>query len=1096
MPLNMTDANLATLTIPTFSFPDIKLSGNKVERFGHRQFEINVVITFTDDPDIVMAMSSREGYFSTFYIVKSKCVCVASLKDYPVLYTSKPSQFKSLVALTELRWLNHPLMQLEDLQPSDLAQSWQNKFMFKAEDQDAGTLGLRTPQIGALHAISAEFSKSSNIEPSTVVLPTGTGKTETMLSTTIYHRCDKVLVLVPSNSLRDQVGDKFKTLGCLAELGVVPEEILHPAVVKVKKGIKTVEEAQKLLDSANVLVATPQILKSRFANSGVLETICNACSHLFVDEAHHISASTWNGIKEQFVGKRVIQFTATPFRNDTQSLGAKIIYNYTMGEAQKAGYFTNVQLEPVEEYFQDTMDKSIAEKAIKLLKQDLKSGFEHLMMARVKTKVRAEEVFKLYRQLAPELNPILVHSDLSKTEQTRRLTYLRSQEAKVVICVDMLGEGYDLPNLKIAAIHDHHKSLAITLQFIGRFTRVSHKEKLGTASVVVNIADSGVEGALQKLYALGADWDEVLRRLSENQIEREVRLQEVVDSLKGQGDLHEQLSLWNLRPSCSAMLFKTECKNWNPDAFSDLNFTCDEMWHSVSEQENILVLLAVSSTAVKWGHFKDVKDINYKILIAHWDSERDALFIYSNDYKGFKVDTLAEKLCGDSTYVMSGKQIFNVLNNIEYPLVNNLGSAQNGAISFTQFFGSNVTEGLSAVEKSASTLSNIAAMGYEDGNKVLWGCSERKGKVWSPKAGSIADWLLWVKAAWDKVVSGASDEANITRDFLRPQKIDTPHTHMPISVQWGEHLQQRNEEGARIFFGAKQLYLYEVDLKVTWDEQTCNPIVIFESNQDSSKYRLLIDSDLSKGYEYQLIEGEPITIQVGSADPRELIEEMYLDPIFIYYADGSFSYNCYWVEVKDNIGIYDAESLSPVEWTVDITKESMGANQNVDTIQHQTWQSIEEDYDIIINDDDSGEAADLVALKSLPDKIILSLYHCKYSHGAEPGRRLSDLYEVCGQAQRSVRWKHVGLPYVYKHIKKREAVWKGKGQSRFLKGSIAELESFKNRSRTTPIEFQVTIVQPGLSKKQVTEEMLKLLGTTELFIKKTTLAELHVWCSN
>ena len=98
-------------------------------------------------------------------------------------------------------------------------------------------------------------------------------------------------------------------------------------------------------------------------------------------------------------------------------------------------------------------------------------------------------------------------------------------------------------------------------------------------------------------------------------------------------------------------------------------------------------------------------------MIAHWDSERDALFIYSNDYKGFKVDTLAEKLCGDSTYVMSGKQIFNVLNNIEYPLVNNLGSAQNGAISFTQFFGSNVTEGLSAVEKSASTLSNIAAMG-------------------------------------------------------------------------------------------------------------------------------------------------------------------------------------------------------------------------------------------------------------------------------------------------------------------------------------------------------------------------------------------------
>ncbi|WP_399425222.1 DEAD/DEAH box helicase [Vibrio campbellii] len=1091
----MTDANLTTLTIPSFSFPDIQVSGNRVERFGRRSFELAVSIDPTDNADIVICKSPIGGDFAQFYIVKSKRVCVSQLEDYPVLYTLKPASFKALAVGTELRWLNHPLTTLNDLKPTQIAKSWQNQFMFKAEDTESGALGLRTPQIGALHAISAEFSRSANIEPSTVVLPTGTGKTETMLATTIYHRCDKVLVLVPSNSLRDQVGDKFKTLGCLAELGVVPEQILYPAVVKIKKGIKTVEEAQKLLDSANVLVATPQILKSRFSNSGVLETICNACSHLFVDEAHHISANTWNGIKEQFVGKRVVQFTATPFRNDTQSLGAKIIYNYTMGEAQNAGYFTNVQLEPVEEYFQDSMDLAIADKAIKLLQHDMDSGLDHLMMARVKTKERAKEVFNLYQKLAPELKPVLVHSDLSKTEQNKRLAYLRAREAKVVVCVDMLGEGYDLPNLKIAAIHDHHKSLAVTLQFIGRFTRVSHKETLGSASVVVNIADPGVEGALQKLYALGADWDEVLRRLSENQIEREVRLQEVVDSLRGQGDLHEQLSLWNLRPSCSAMLFKTDCESWNPEKFTDIKFSHDEMWHSISTEENILVLLAVASTSVKWGHFKDVKDINYKILIAHWDNERNALLIYSNDYKGFKVEILAEKLCGESTYVMSGKQIFNVLNNIEYPLVNNLGSAQNGAISFTQFFGPNVTEGLSAVEKSASTLSNIAAMGYEDGNKVLWGCSERKGKVWSPKAGSIADWLLWAKAAWDKVVEGGNDDTNITRDFLRPQKIDNPHPYMPISIQWGEQLQVRNEEGVKIYFGPSSFYLYEVDLKVTRDEQTKEPILVFESFQTTSKYKLLIDQELTKGYDYQLLEGEPISIQVGNSEPRTLIEQMYHDPIFVYYADGSFSYNCYWVEVKDNIGSYSPDSLHSVEWTVDITKESMGANLTTDTVQHQTWQLIDSEYDIVINDDDHGEAADLVAIKSLPDKIILSLYHCKYSHGSEPGRRLSDLYEVCGQAQRSVRWKHVGLPYLYKHIQKREGAWKGRGQSRFLKGNMAQLESIKNRSRTTPIEFQVAVVQPGVSKEQITEEMLKLLGTTELFIKKTTLADLRVWCS-
>ncbi|WP_235819678.1 hypothetical protein [Caldifermentibacillus hisashii] len=39
----------------------------------------------------------------------------------------------------------------------------------------------------------------------------------------------------------------------------------------------------------------------------------------------------------------------------------------------------------------------------------------------------------------------------------------------------MFGEGIDIPNLKIAAIHDKYKSLPITLQFIGRFARTKKR---------------------------------------------------------------------------------------------------------------------------------------------------------------------------------------------------------------------------------------------------------------------------------------------------------------------------------------------------------------------------------------------------------------------------------------------------------------------------------------------------------------------------------------------------------------------------------------------------------------------------------------------
>lgn len=1090
----MSEIQKISLKIPTVWNSEVKVDENKVERLLFPEINAEVSVASTNNAGVLIATSNVGIYLDCFLLVKSNKCDIEAYPELPVLKVKNPTEFDSISSETTLVWFRSPAEFSPETLPNEIAKSWGNKFSFKEEDQELQIHGLRTPQVGALHAISAEFSKS-NIEPCTVVLPTGTGKTETMLSTAVYHRCRKVLVLVPSNSLRDQIGEKFKTLGCLKELGVVEHGTLYPAVTKIKHGIKSRDDAKRILDNSNIIIATPQILNSKYSKTGVLDALCEGCDYLFVDEAHHISAKKWNEIKEKFDGKRVLQFTATPFRNDTESLGAKIIYNYTMGEAQKAGYFTSVQLEPVEEYFQEQMDTSIAKKALALLKKDISDGFDHLMMARVRIKARALDVYNLYKRLAPELNPILVHSDLSKTEQNKRLDMLKAKTSKLVVCVDMLGEGYDLPNLKVAAIHDHHKSLAITLQFIGRFTRVSNKENLDVAKVVVNIADPGVEGALQKLYALGADWDVVLRRLSENQIEREVRLQEVVDSLKGEGDLHDQLSLWNLRPSHSAMLFKTDCDIWQPEKFSDLDFSCDEYWHSISMEENILVILAVKSTSVKWGHFKEINDINYKILIAHWDQERGALFVYSNDYKRFKVEKLVENICGESVIVMSGKQIFNVLNNIEYPLVTNLGSAQNGAISFTQFFGPNVTDGLSAVEKSASTLSNIAALGYENGDKVLWGCSERKGKVWSPQAGTIADWLDWVKNAWDKVASGGSDEANITRDFLRPTKINKAHSFKPVSIQWGEQLQRRFEDGVKVYFGGAFQYLYEIDLKVDWDESNNNPLLIFQSELYRSVYELVIDGELPKGYEYKLKEGEEIKIQIGNSEETPLTDEMLKDPIFVYYADGSFSYNCYWVEVKNNIGMFEAEHLTPINWAVDITNESMGAAQKADTVQYQTWKEIEDEFDIIINDDDSGEAADLVALKSLPDKIIVSLYHCKYSHGENPGRRLNDLYEVCGQAQRSVRWKHVGLPYVYKHIKKRESAWQQKGRSRFLKGTIANLENLKNRSRTTPVELQVTIVQPGVLKSSITEEMLKLLGTTELFIKKTTMAELQVWCS-
>ncbi|WP_225522508.1 hypothetical protein, partial [Klebsiella pneumoniae] len=76
------------------------------------------------------------------------------------------------------------------------------------------------------------------------------------------------------------------------------------------------------------------------------------------------------------------------------------------------------------------------------------------------------------------------------------------------------------------------------------------------------------------------------------------------------------------------------------------------------------------------------------------------------------------------------------------------------------------------------------------------------------------------------------------------------------------------------------------------------------------------------------------------------------------------------------------------------------------------YQKITDNFEIVFNDDGAGEIADLVAIRVDNDRIYISLFHCKYcpltGGTAIPGSRLSDVYEVCGQASRSVKWLYTG----------------------------------------------------------------------------------------
>ena len=1081
------------LTLPPLRELRVKVGRNVVRQVVFRGVSTRARIFFNDMPGHDLIKTELNPPYDQLYMRRKGAK--RRKTDLPVL-TAGLARDAAIPEPLTLQWdMVNALTQRVDT-PEKLLATWKNQFSFRLEGQNDEP-GLRLPQIGALHAIAAHFSVGDTFEPVTVVLPTGTGKTETMLAAQVYLRPARTLVLVSGVPLRDQIEDKFATLGYLPTAKAIPVELPGPRVALISGGIRSVVEAEELCSNANIIIALPNSLEASDADA--VATLAAGCSHLFVDEAHHITARTWRSIRDRFSCGKVIQFTATPFRRDDQRIDGKIIFNYKLGDAQSAGYYKKINLRTVEEYGdQEVRDEVVAIAAIEALRRDVNERkLDHILMARTETQARADALAEIYERLAPEFAPVKVYSERPDSKNRAALAALRDRKntgSRIVICVNMLGEGFDFSQLKLAALHDTHKSLAITLQFIGRFTRKGPKD-VGDATVVTNIADPDAEKKLVALYAEGADWDLLIRRLSEERIDDEVRLQNVIEQLKQKGTLAAELSLWNLRPAISTQFYKTKCNDWAPLEYGSVLPTAAETWYALDDNDRLLVAVVTQTEEVKWGDYQNVVNTLYDLLIARWDKDEGVLSIYASDYDRMRTERMAKAIAGDDVELFSGDAIFNILNGVELPLVKNLGSRRVGAISFTTYFGTNVTEGLGHIDKSEAELNNIACVGYEEGDRVLWGGAKRRGKVWQQrKSGSVADWVAWTKSTWDKVTSDDDDVKNIIKGFLKPIKLTAPHTSHAISAEWGEQAQQNQSERQAIYFGKVEKLLYEVDVGINSVERDGTINVSFEAEDVQALYKLKISENLPGGYAYEHQSGPAVMFKRLTRDAEPLEVYLQRDPIVIRYADGTHSYNCYHIPTNLEAGTYPKDQLEAWDFEgVPLNKESIGKAGDTATIQYRAFEHVREEYDLVFNDDGKAEAADLVCLKDIDESTIkLTLVHCKGAIGGRVSHLIENFYVVCGQAQKCITKKHKGVERLVKDLKRREAQWTATGNTRFLKGGQRELSYFKEKARKSRVEFEVVLVQPGAKADSLTEPILQLLATTELFLKKTTDASFRV----
>ncbi|WP_246660607.1 DEAD/DEAH box helicase family protein [Nitratireductor sp. XY-223] len=198
--------------------------------------------------------------------------------------------------------------------------SWSGAFHLRegraAENERPARPGLRRPQIGALYAALAHATRST--DPATIVMPTGTGKTETMLALNAHQRFERLPVVVPTDAQREQIAGKFETFGALRQQQGLEDKAAFPVVMRLSHIPTTVAEVAEIFDSANVIVTTMQIASR--AEAAVREQMAARASALFIDEAHHIGAPTWARFRGLFVDREppltIVQFTATPFQTD------------------------------------------------------------------------------------------------------------------------------------------------------------------------------------------------------------------------------------------------------------------------------------------------------------------------------------------------------------------------------------------------------------------------------------------------------------------------------------------------------------------------------------------------------------------------------------------------------------------------------------------------------------------------------------------------------------------------------------------------------------------------------------------------------------
>lgn len=359
----------------------------------------------------------------------------------------------------------------------------------------------------------------------------------------------------------------------------------------------------------------------------------------------------------------------------------------------------------------------------------------------------------------------------------------------------------------------------------------------------------------------------------------------------------------------------------------------------------------------------------------------------------------------------------------------------------------------------------------------------------------IDELAAWCRALGGKLLDETINPDEVVKGTLTVRTLKERPAKRPMSIDWPEAIYTELESAWALILDGTRYSPAELTIELdapsadgqirfvisSPDEQVVFALEIFEEGE-TPNYRVVVEGDRA------------VEIAQGSR-AEGATEFFYQHPPKIWFVDGSSLEGNQYAELRHAPPAFEAGKIRTLDWTdVNLKKESQGTGKDQSSIQARVIQVLKkDDFTLIFDDDSKGEAADVVAVRTVMDKaepsgLEVEFYHCKYSLDEKPGKRIDDLYDVCGQTQKSVAW--VSSPNkktdLFTHLLRREELRRVAGDAtRIEEGSQDVILMLRDMSRLLPVTFKLFIVQPGLSKSGASQDQLLLLSVTEHYLWQT-----------